>query len=80
MADELPDLGLPHGWTCWPELKQNAEGAFMGKAELRQGSASRCVFVIAQQPTREAALARLKLRADHFIEEWEIRTARERGA
>uniref|UniRef100_UPI000D37E1C0 hypothetical protein n=1 Tax=unclassified Variovorax TaxID=663243 RepID=UPI000D37E1C0 len=73
MTPERPDFDLPEGWTCWVELTQAPEGTFGGKAELRQGRVQRCVFVLAQQPTREAALERVKFRARHFVDEWASR-------
>ncbi|WP_143072686.1 MULTISPECIES: hypothetical protein [unclassified Variovorax] len=73
------DLDLPAGWHCDVVLTQNFEGAVSGKAELRQGREARCVFVIAQQGSREAAQARLQFRIDHFVREWEARVASEQG-
>ena len=73
MTASLMDLNLPEGWSCWVEL-QTLEGAYFGKAELRQGNTQRCILVIAQQLTREAALERLKCRAEHFIQEWSDRS------
>lgn len=73
MSTDDPDLGLPATWQCGLQLKRNAEGTYAGKAELRHGREIVCVFVIAQQPTKEAALSRLKFRAEHFISEWETR-------
>lgn len=74
MFNASPDLDLPDGWTCWLELNQNNEGTCYGKAELRQGRETRCVFVLAQQSTRQAVLERLQFRADHFIDEWHGRS------
>lgn len=45
----------------------------MGRAELQQGRERRCVFVLTQQPSREVAFERVKVRADHFIQEWRMR-------
>ena len=73
------DLDLPVGWHCDVVLAQNADGAVSGKAELRQGRETLCVFVIALQGSREAAQARLQFRADQFIQEWEARAASEHG-
>lgn len=75
MTTDVPGLDLLPGWQCSIELKQNAEGAYFGKAELRQGSEVRCVFVLARQASREAVFARLKVRAHYFIQEWEARAA-----
>ncbi|WP_206169559.1 hypothetical protein [Variovorax guangxiensis] len=38
-----------------------------GKAELRQGRRTRCVLVLTQCPTREAALDLFQLRAQSYI-------------
>lgn len=73
------DIDLPEGWSCWLELQQSPEGAYSGKAELREGHERRCVLVIAQQPTREAVIERLRFRADYFVGEWRMRQ-REGGA
>lgn len=80
MASSALTINLPAGWQCDVALTQNADGAFFGKAELRQGREARCVFVIAQQPSREAARARLQLRAGHLIQEWEARATSEQGS
>ena len=72
-------LGLADGWTCWIEVQRGEEGFYAGRADLRQDGTHRCVFVLARQPTPEAALARAKFRADHFIQEWATRTAASHG-
>lgn len=77
MSSSIFDLDLPVGWECYVTLTQNADDAFVGKAELRQGGEARCVFVIAQQESRETARARLQFRVNHFIQEWESRLASE---
>lgn len=66
-----PDL--PAGWTCRIDLNPSPEGTFSGKAELSFKGAQRCVLVIAQQPSREAALGRVKYRAEFFVSEWSSR-------
>ena len=71
-------IELTEGWTCWIELQQGEDGFFNGKAEIRQGRTQRCVLVIARQPTREAALARVRRRADQFVQEWTIRAPSQR--
>jgi len=76
MTATVVQLDLPPDWSCRLELQQTADGAYAGKAELREGAAQRCVLVIAQQPSREAALERLKFRAEYFIQEWAIRQRR----
>ena len=75
MTASLTDLDLPEGWRCRVELQRTPEGAYVGKAELREGHVQRCVLVIAQQSTREAALERVKCRARQFIQEWNTRSA-----
>lgn len=74
------DLDLPAGWSCWLELQPSSEGTYSGKAELREGSEPRCVLVIAQQPSREAVIERLKFRADYFVGEWRLRQGGEGAA
>ncbi|WP_143094003.1 MULTISPECIES: hypothetical protein [unclassified Variovorax] len=56
MSTELKAIDLPEGWTCLLELKQLPDGAFSGKAELRQRRRTRCVLVLTQCATQEAAL------------------------
>ncbi|EJL71925.1 hypothetical protein ACCC97_18840 [Variovorax sp. Varisp85] len=73
MTHEFSDFDLPEGWTCQVDLKKAPEGTYAGKAELRQGRVQRCVFVLAQQPSREAALERVRFRARFFVDEWMTR-------
>lgn len=73
MAHKFSDFDLPEGWTCQVDLKKAPEGTYAGKAELRQGRVQRCVFVLAQQPSREAALERVRFRARFFVDEWMTR-------
>lgn len=73
MSNKVPEFDLPDGWSCRVELKSDTEGTFGGKAELLQGRTTRCVLVLAQQPTRETALDRMRARAGAFIAEWETR-------
>jgi hypothetical protein len=75
MTTSLIDLDLPEGWSCSVELQQTPEGAYVGKAALRQGHTQRCVLVIAQQLTQEAAITRMKYQAGQFIEDWNSRPA-----
>lgn len=60
------DLDLPVGWHCDVVLTQNSDGAVSGKAELRRGRETLCLFVIALQGSREAAQARLQFRCQPF--------------
>lgn len=73
MATNYEDFDLPEGWSCRVELKQELEGTFGGRAELWWGHTQRCVFVLAEQPSREIALVRMKARIDQFIQEWNTR-------
>jgi hypothetical protein len=36
----------------------------------------RCVFVLTQQPSRDAALERVRFRARYFVDEWTTRRRR----
>ena len=71
MPDEPSPFDLPDDWSCIVELVDAPDGASSGKAELQELRQTRCVFVVTRQPSREAALERLKFRAHHFIEEWD---------
>jgi hypothetical protein len=74
MPDSLLAPDLPVGWTCRIDLNSTPEGTYSGKAELRFEGEQRCVLVIAQQPSREAALHRVKIRAEFFVSEWTSRS------
>ncbi|MDQ0083851.1 hypothetical protein J2W35_004217 [Variovorax boronicumulans] len=76
MTQDPVDFNLPEGWTCRLDLKETLEGTYAGKAELRQGRVQRCVFVLTQQPSREAALERVRFRARYFVDEWTTRRRR----
>lgn len=80
MADELSVGDLPNGWACWLELTKAPEGGFSGKGELRQGHATRCVFILTQHPTRDAAVERLRVRAKDFIADWSARHGEARAS
>lgn len=67
MSTELKAIDLPEGWTCLLELKQMPDGTFSGKAELRRGRRTRCVLVLTQCPTRDAALDLFQSRAQNYI-------------
>lgn len=67
MSTELKAIDLPEGWTCLLELKQMPDGTFSGKADLRQGRRTRCVLVLTQCPSRDAALDLFQLRAHNYI-------------
>lgn len=67
MSTELKAIDFPEGWTCLLELKQMSDGTFSGKAELRRGRYTRCVLVLTQCATREAALELFQLRAQNYI-------------
>jgi len=74
MSDEIPKIELPQGWDCRVELKPDSDGALAATAQLLQGREVRCVFVLAKQPSRDAALQRIAERADKFISEWKVRS------
>ncbi len=67
MSTELKAIDLPEGWTCLLQLKQMPDSTFSGKAELHQGRHTRCVLVLTQCATREAALGLFQLRAQNYI-------------
>jgi hypothetical protein len=76
MTQDPADFNLPEGWTCRVDLEETLEGTYTGKAELRQGRVQRCVFVLTQQPSRDAALERVRFRARYFVDEWTTRRRR----
>lgn len=60
---------LPDGWTSRIDIKQTANGRYAGVAELSLQGLKWGVLVFMQQPSLEAALARVRLRASQFARE-----------
>jgi len=66
-------IDLPEHWTGTFKFLQTATGAYVGMARLCMGGVVRCVLVITPQTSWEAAMERVRLRAGHFIREWNSR-------
>ena len=66
-------IDLPDQWTGSFKLTQTPAGAYVGMARLSLGGIPRCVLVITPQLSWDAAMERVRLRAGHFIKEWDIR-------
>ena len=66
-------IDLPDPWTGSFKLTQTATGAYVGMARLSLDGIPRCVLVITPQLTWDAAMERVRLRASHFIREWDAR-------
>lgn len=66
-------IDLPDKWTGSFRLKRTPSGTYVGIARLSLGGVQRCVLVITQQSSWDAALDRAKLRAGHFVREWAAR-------
>ncbi|MDQ0013209.1 hypothetical protein J2W23_001588 [Variovorax boronicumulans] len=64
------DIHVPEGWACWMDLARTPHGTYAGLAELRHQGIARCALVITRQLSREAALQRATVRADHFVRQW----------
>ncbi|MBJ2155227.1 hypothetical protein [Variovorax sp. IB41] len=66
-------IDLPAHWTGSFVLTRTGGGSYVGMASLSSGGVPRGVLVITQQLTWDAAIARVKLRVGHFIQEWDLR-------
>lgn len=73
MSAEATTINLPEGWTCSLELKRGLEGTFGGRAELLQGHSVRCVLMLTQCPTRDAAIEQFQRRMESFIADQTVR-------
>lgn len=60
---------LPDGWSGKIDIRQTAGGRYAGVAEFSLGGLQRGVLVFMQQPSHDAALARVRLRASQFARE-----------
>lgn len=60
---------LPDGWSSRIDIKQTTNGRYAGVAELSLQGLKWGVLVFMQQPSLEAALARVRLRASQFARE-----------
>ncbi|QFZ84851.1 MULTISPECIES: hypothetical protein [Variovorax] len=74
---------LPDGWSSKIDIRQTAAGRYAGVAELSLRGLKRGVVVFMQQPSMDAAVARVRLRASQFARERlslaETRTALQPG-
>jgi|GEM_PF-510733 len=57
---------LPDGWSSRIDIQRTADGRYAGVAELSLRGLKRGVLVFMQQPTLEAAVERVRLRASQF--------------
>ena len=73
MSAEATAINLPEGWTCSLELKRGLEGTFGGRAELLQGRSVRCVLILTQCPTRDAAIEQFQRRMESSIADQMVR-------
>lgn len=62
-------VDLPDGWSSRIDIKRTTSGRYAGVAELNLRGLRRGVLVFMQQPTLEAALQRVRLRASQFARE-----------
>ncbi|RUR65604.1 hypothetical protein EJP67_00875 [Variovorax guangxiensis] len=62
-------VDLPDGWSSRIDIKRTTNGRYAGVAELNLRGLRRGVLVFMQQPTLEAALQRVRLRASQFARE-----------
>jgi len=73
MSAEATTINLPEGWTCSLELRRGLDGTFGGRAELLQGHSVRCVLMLTQRPTRDAAIEQFQRRMESFIADQMVR-------
>lgn len=62
-------VDLPDGWSSRVDIKQTTNGCYAGVAELSLRGLKWGTLVFMQQPSLEAALARVRLRASQFARE-----------
>ncbi len=62
-------VDLPDGWSSRIDIKRTTSGRYAGVAELSLRGLKYGVLVFMQQPTLEAALQRVRLRASQFARE-----------
>ncbi|WP_432731118.1 hypothetical protein [Variovorax sp. W6] len=62
-------VDLPDGWSSRIDIKRTTSGRYAGVAELNLRGLRRGVLVFMQQPSLEAALQRVRLRASQFARE-----------
>ena len=66
MTATILALQLPDGWSSSVLIDQTRNGRYAGTAELSFEGASWGMLVFMQQPSMDAALAHVKLRAAQF--------------
>lgn len=64
------DLDVPEGWSCWMELTRTPDGSYSGVADLALRGVHRCYLVITRQRSRDEAVQRATVRADHYVRQW----------
>jgi hypothetical protein len=66
--NSLPiSVDLQGGWSCSFHFRQGASGGYAGVAEIALDGLRRGELVIMAQPSLEAAVERMKLRASQFV-------------
>lgn len=60
-------VDLQGGWSCSFHFKQGASGGYAGVAEIALNGFRHGELVIMAQPSLDAAVARVKLRASQFV-------------
>lgn len=60
-------VDLQGGWSCSFHFKQGASGGYAGVAEIALNGLRHGELVIMAQPSLDAAVARVKLRASQFV-------------
>jgi hypothetical protein len=60
-------VDLKGGWSCSFHFKQGVSGGYAGVAEIALDGLRHGEVVIMAQPSLDAAVARMKLRASQFV-------------
>lgn len=60
-------VDLPGGWSCSFHFRQGSSGDYSGVAEIALDGLRHGELVIMAQPSLDAAVARMKLKASQFV-------------
>ena len=67
MTSHPISVDLKGGWSCPFHFKQGVSGGYAGVAEIALDGLRHGELVIMDQPSLDAAVARVKLRASQFV-------------
>lgn len=61
------DLDAASDWHCQVRIQRNPDDSYDSKAEICRDGKPCCVLVTLNQPTKEAALDKVRLRARDYV-------------